>query len=1422
MPAPAMWPRPGEHLLRYVGDRFRIQISRPTELDDSARAFLRTNLTRAALARAEVIARSGKAAEETFAFAGASWRDIPLEATADGFALDLALLEVGHFRAKAYCVDARGNQYWPDGSDIGISVHPDRLRTANLIYCAFPRAVGREALTPLSRELSRGVQSLDERGYSVIPPSGTLRGLARQLPHIFDTLGCRILHLLPISPVPTTFARMGRYGSPYAQLDLTGIDPALVEFDKRTTGVDQFRELADGVHLRDGLLVLDIVLNHTGWGSALMEEHPEWFKRDKSGEFHSPGAWGVVWADLVELDQRHYKLWYALADSLITWCRRGVDGFRCDAGYMIPLPAWQYIVARVREQYPNCVFLLEGLGGAWDATESLLTAGGMQWAYSELFQCYEPRHVAEYLDHANRQSRRIGILTHYSETHDNERLAKRSPAWSRMRNHLCALSSHAGNFAFTSGVEWLCTQKIDVHEAHPLGFGQEPNLIAELSRLTGLLREHPCFFDGAEVERVSEIESPVLALQRSSADGKDVCLVLINLDLESRQSVTLRAEQFRGLGDRYVDLLGNDVPAAEWLSTERVRLALPAGMSLCLAPTEHSVGLAGDAYREARAQAAWAYTQLALVLPHEALGAPPFFDLAAWVAGDPLRFLASLRALDEKRARQDLLSALREAAERTEYPCVVRFRSEDAQRVVLLPPGHFLLLEDVHPFELHVTLSEGERHLRSTKMEGVHVVALPPCARDAEYDIGLRLVRFGLPGSEVVASVRQLASSPRLTPGGSDDLVLLTNGRGAMARLYADLGRVRSKYDCLLGANLHPEVPVDRQVMVKRMRAWVNADGFITPLDAGNLASIEPGPPARWTFRANAGDGRRVGIALSVAFVPLTNCVAVRLARIASGGVDLPASSRVSVTLRFDLEDRSFHQETHHHQGLAQHFAESTLAHEDQHGFTFAPHAERVLSVATDVGSYHAASEWTYGIEHDLDRERGQAARGDAYSPGWFELPLAAERPATLTLCIGAPPSASALERALSAQAGPEADAVATTLRRAAEQFIATRGTGHTLIAGYPWFLDWGRDTFVGARGLIAAGHHEHVRSMLLTYAALERRGTLPNHLAGVGEGSRETSDAPFWFALACEELAQKLGAQLHEARASDGRSLREVLISIAESLLAGAPNGVGIDHESGLVFSPSHFTWMDTNYPAGSPREGYPIELSAMWLRLLRQLERLGVATLHGATPGEWAERVAASFALFWRDDVGFFADTLHATRGTSARAARADDHLRPNQLLAVSLGVVKGAHARAAVQAAARFLLVPGALRTLAPRPVLYALPIRGGSADSLLNDPSRPYWGRYEGDEDTRRKPAYHNGTAWPWWLATYCEALVAAYPGDEQARRAARAVLGSTVRLLSQGCLGQLPEVIDGDAPHRERGCDAQAWSITETLRGWLVL
>ncbi len=390
--------------------------------------------------------------------------------------------------------------------------------------------------------------------------------------------------------------------------------------------------------------------------------------------------------------------------------------------------------------------------------------------------------------------------------------------------------------------------------------------------------------------------------------------------------------------------------------------------------------------------------------------------------------------------------------------------------------------------------------------------------------------------------------------------------------------------------------------------------------------------------------------------------------------------------------------------------------------------------------------------------------------------------------------------------------------RCAAKQFIVRRDQGKTIIAGYPWFLDWGRDSLICARGLLAAGMTAEVKQLLLTFAKFEKDGTLPNTIHGNDVSNRDTSDAPLWFAVVCEDLADK---KFFDTLVDGSRTIRDVLTSIAENYARGTPNGIHMDTDSALIWSPSHFTWMDTNYPAGTPREGYPVEIQVLWIRLLRQLEKISVA----ADQKKWrdlADHATASFEkLFWLEEKGWFADVLLAGPRDIARDAKASDALRSNCLFAVSLGLVTGERAKRCVAAAQKFLVVPGALRSLAPLPVLVPLAVYGNDGH-LLNNPPEPYWPRYEGDEDTRRKPAYHNGTAWTWTFPTFCEALAAAWNFSPEAVAAAKAYLGSSEKILNEGCLGQLPEVLDGDAPHTQRGCDAQAWGATEALRVWKML
>jgi predicted glycogen debranching enzyme len=1426
-----MLPAPGTRIVHYVGDRVRFSLARPEAAGPGWTALLRTNLTRAGRIREEVIGLSGAGPSGLRTFAGASWRDIPLSPGPDGWSLDLALTEVGCFHAKAYCLDPDGVQHWPEGEDVGINVHPDHLRTGNTIYCAFTRMFGPGKRERATRQpaLDEQLNSLDQRGFTVIPPSGTLRELTACVPHILETLGCRILHLLPIGPTPTTYARFGRFGSPYAQQDLTAIDPALVVFDERTTGVEQFQELAHAVHLRGGLVFLDIVVNHTGWGSRLMEEQPGWFERNPDGTFKSPGAWGTTWGDLVELDNRRPELWATVAESLLTWCRRGVDGFRCDAGYMVPLPAWQYILARVRQVFPDATFLLEGLGGAWSATESLLTEGGMQWAYSELFQEFSPQQVSGYLDHCIRQSTRMGPLVHYSETHDNQRLALKGRDWSLLRNRLAALTAPSGAFGFTGGVEWLATEKIEVHQARGMAWGAPDNLVAELATLNGLLSGHPCFFDGALLARLSEADSPVLALRRTSWDGLDQCLVLVNLEMESRQW-TVPGPVWEELGRPSVDLLRQPAPRTVTGPDGAVTLSLRPGGAFCLAAHATPIGLAGVAYRTRRTQAAWAYQCLATVLPAEELGPAGWEDLGEQAGQDPEAFLAALATLDPDLARRDLVAALRAAG--PGFPRVVAWATQDLGRVVCLPPKHWLLIRDEAPFSVTLTIpGRPQVHLRSIPAAAGHVAAVAPAQLalqdDHPADAEIMLERFREARTAGTGRLRLLAAVPQFSPHATGGLCLLTNGRGGMARLHADLGAISSKYDCLLGANLHPEVPCDRHILAKRLRVWVNADGFITALDRNNLVHFAPGPPGRWLFAAPAGDGRTVQVELTIDMVPGCNTVIAHFRRPKgppAHGADLPPQRKVTLTVRLDLEDRGFHSETHADDGLDRHFNNRLQELEGWIGFRFDPAPGRALTAWSDRGQWHRAPEWCLGLPHTVEASRGMNGSGDAWSPGWFELPLDPAEPVTLVASAepGRPgadgPRPEHLPQLLASHDGERRrDSFGRQLFRACGAFLAQRGAGTTVIAGYPWFLDWGRDTFIAARGILAGGLALEVRSMLLTFAPFEDGGTLPNALNGDSTADRDTVDAPLWFALAAEECAAALGPALYDEPAGPDRTLGRVLADIARGYLEGTGNGIRVDPATALVWSPSHFTWMDTNYPAGTPRMGYPVEIQALWIRLLQQLARLDPA-------GPWpalAAQALGSLDLFWDEQLGHCHDLLIAAPGCPAAQAQPDGLLRPNQVFLVGLGLVGGDRARRMVAAVARHLLVPGALRTLAPLPAPIPLAILGAGGQ-LLNDPIHPYWGRYEGDEDSRRKPAYHNGTAWAWLLPSFCEALARAWDFQPTALAAAQAYLGSLDHLLATGCVGQLPEILDGDAPHAERGCDAQAWSATEALRVWLML
>ena len=270
----------------YCGDQITITLTLSGNISPGT-AFVRTNTGFGRIRRQEIIEETASGIPRS----SADWHDLLMfKQNEHTYTLTLPLTETGFFEAKAGWLSAKGNHtLWPGSGNFRIKVEPAATVGANQIYTAFVRQFRKHSA---AAEITAAENLLDSKGYTVIPPSGTFRDLIGAIDHIFDTLGMRILQLLPVHPVPATYARMGRYGSPFAALDYFAVDPALAEFDKRTTAMEQFCELIDAVHARNGHIFMDIPVNHTGWGSRTQEEHPELFKRANNGDFASPGAWG--------------------------------------------------------------------------------------------------------------------------------------------------------------------------------------------------------------------------------------------------------------------------------------------------------------------------------------------------------------------------------------------------------------------------------------------------------------------------------------------------------------------------------------------------------------------------------------------------------------------------------------------------------------------------------------------------------------------------------------------------------------------------------------------------------------------------------------------------------------------------------------------------------------------------------------------------------------------------------------------------------------------------------------------------------------------------------------------------------------------------------------------------------------------------
>lgn len=1376
------YPESGTKTLLFAGDCLETKVK--VDESFSGKAFIRSNINQSEIRLADIIdeVELGRPNLDR------GWYDLEIPRISETeFSLTIPLLKIGNFNFKMF-LEENGEQIWPDGDNCTVNVEPPQYRSGNIIYCAFVRQFGPNKTLKETEKDSKVIEKLDKEGYTVIPPSGKFRDLIKELDHIIDGLGCNILHLLPINPTPTVYARMGRFGSPYAALDFTAVNPELAEFDLKATPLQQFEELVDAVHSKNAKVFIDIAINHTGWAAKLHETHPDWVKRNEDGTIHQPGAWGVVWEDLTELNHANKELWIYLAEVVLTWCDRGVDGFRCDAGYMIPEPAWRYITAKVRQKYPDTIFLLEGLGGPWETTESLLNTGNLNWAYSELFQNYDKAQISHYMDYSKYVSKTQGIMVHYAETHDNNRLAEKSKTWAKMRTTLCALLSHNGAFGFTNGVEWFADEKIFVHRSSGLNWGSKENQVEHIAELSTLLSGHPAFRDGSKIKLIEHTTPSVICFVRNDSEGVAPLLCAINLDCDKKAALTLDLKLIpESLRDCTTNLLSKITGKIEKTSNS-IQFSIGAGDAIV---TGEKFDLkSGKKYNSSK------LNEL-LIMKILSYSNKDYMHLnlaeeAQLLLKDPVIYFN----------KKEIFTTL------WEFP-------KDLKRHVLFSPYSVLIMKAPKRFRVKLFNSQ----LDSFKADdGYHYCVYKPIQdygknsyESAEFTI------FGKNPEKFKSTLLCLTAEDTPFTGKIPDQatpvnVLDTNGRGGMLHACLNWPEFNSRYDCILGANLSKEFPENRHIMWRRLRVYCHHQAITLPLDENTLESREVSAgKAELIFRNPVGQGHFVRLKMTLGMLDGENASVVKIERLPALTMEyLPDNEPIYLFVRPDIEDRNFHMETKAH-GHLENIWSKCIA-ESKTGFTFSPDKERILKLDSEADFIHEP-EWSYNHFQRIEAERGLECNTDLFSPGYFKAIITGGKSVKVLGQILTKADKEISLSEVDVKLPPKEKKFEPLLREAMTHYIVKRGELKTVIAGYPWFLDWGRDTLICVRGIISAGFIEDVKKIILQFGSFEEKGTLPNMIHGGDASNRDTSDAPLWYFVAVEDLIKyEKSAAFLDVKAGS-RTVKEVLISLAENVIKGTPNNIKMDEDSGLVRSPSHFTWMDTNYPAGTPREGYPVEIQSLWYKALTLLADV-------TDNDKWsnlAAKVKENFIkYFWNESRGFLSDCLH-TKSGSAASAVADDALRCNQLLAVTLGLVDGEIAKDVIKSAEE-LLIPGAIRSLGDRPVKVDLPVY--SDGRLLNDPKHPYWGNYEGDEDTRRKPAYHNGTAWSWPFPSYSEALYKVY--GESAKKHAISILNSSRVLFDTGCLEQIPEVLDGNAPHRHRGCDAQAWGITEAYRVWKLL
>jgi predicted glycogen debranching enzyme len=629
------------------------------------------------------------------------------------------------------------------------------------------------------------------------------------------------------------------------------------------------------------------------------------------------------------------------------------------------------------------------------------------------------------------------------------------------------------------------------------------------------------------------------------------------------------------------------------------------------------------------------------------------------------------------------------------------------------------------------------------------------------------------------------------------------------------------RYHALLLAATTP--PTGRVVLVNGIEAWLETPhgrfalsaqrytpDVVHPDGAGRIVEFQSEPWPSWIFRAEDGtevsqevvachERGHVVLRWHLRSLPLVGRGGASPGTLgkgaqtpfgpATGPNPVRSGQPVRLIVRPLLSGRDYH-----------------ALHRENPGFDFSAEATgaRVLwrpypgvpaiSAVID-GSYRHEPAWYRSFQYDAERQRGLDFTEDLASPGVFTWTLNGSD-ATLLFSAG--------------EASPDLDAVwlldaearrrkgfGSPLERAADAYVVRRGAGKTIAAGYPWFTDWGRDTFITLRGFMGMpGGLELAREILLAWAPAVSEGMVPNRFPDAGEQPEYNAvDAPLWYVVAAHELLEAAGAGRIALPTADQHLLRHAIGQIVAGYRAGTRFGIRMDADGLLAAGVPgvQLTWMDAKVGDRviTPRIGKPVEVQALWLNALRSAAVI------------WPEYCAlyrhalASFQLrFWNEPRGCLFDVVDVDHV----AGRGDPAVRPNQILAVGglpYQVLVEPYASRLVETVERRLLTPLGLRTLAPGEPGYTPHYGGGVPE---------------------RDAADHQGTVWPWLIGPFVEAWLRVRGDSAGTRREADQRFLSPLREhLGVAGLGHISEIADAEPPHRPGGCPFHAWSLGEFLR-----